>query len=299
VSVRAAVGLVGCGHWGKNILRDLVALGAEVHVVSRSASSVGNATGGGATSIVGDPDDLPVVDGYIVAVPTSMHAEVVTGLLGHGRPIFVEKPLTADVESARELAREHHVFVMDKWRYHPGIEALRDLTGSGRFGAPSLIMTTRHSRFNPHHDVDAIWTLAPHDLAIALEILGRLPPALRAVGESDGLEASIVGLLGDETAVVIDVSSHTNEFRREVRVVYDAAVAVLSGGYADAIEISVFDPGREPSEELIGIDDDMPLMLELTAFLDHLNGGPPPRSSVEIGALVVERIAELRAMAGI
>jgi predicted dehydrogenase len=300
VSDLTTIGLIGCGHWGRNILRDLVSLGCRVHVVVRSEESIVRATTGGAASVASDIVDLPEVDGFVVAVPTTRHAEVVNEVLSRSRPVFVEKPMTADVDSARRLAGEEHLFVMDKWRYHPGVEALRDLTASGRFGAPSLITTIRHSRFNPHHDVDAVWILAPHDLSIILEIFGALPPALSAVGESDGLEASLIGLLaGDGVAAVVDVSSRAHEFRREVRVVYESAVAVLGDGYADAVQVLTTHPGSEPSVESIPISDDMPLLLELEAFTGHLQGGPQPRSSASSGAAIVERIQELRTMAGI
>jgi hypothetical protein len=43
----------------------------------------------------------------------------------------------------------------------------------------------------------------------------------------------------------------------------------------------------------------MPLLEELQVFVDHLGGGPPPRSSAREGALIVLRIAELRSMAGV
>ena len=254
---------------------------------------------GGAASIATDTIQLPDVEGYVVAVATTAHTEVVSEALASGLPVFVEKPMTADVESARRLAGEQRLFVMDKWRYHPGVGALRDLTSSGRFGAPALIATTRHSTFNPHHDVDAVWILAPHDLAIVLEILGRVPAAVSAVGESDGLEASLIGLLGDEVTGVVDVSSRGHGFRRAVRVVYDSAVAVLGDGYADSIDVMITKPGREPTQESIPISGEMPLLLELDAFVKHLGGGPTPRSSAAEGAMIVERIAELRTMAGI
>ncbi len=294
-----AVGLIGCGHWGKNILRDLVGLRCPVHVVARSDVSIGRAKAGGAASVTGDIGDLPEVDGYVVAVPTAMHAGVVSEVLRFGLPVFVEKPMTADVESARRLANEQHLFVMDKWRYHPGVGALRDLTASGRFGAPSLITTIRHGTFNSHHDVDAVWILAPHDLSIIVEIFGALPPAVSAVGESDGGEASMIGVLRDDVAAVVDVSSRAHEFRRQVRIVYESAIAVLSGGYAESIDILITDPGNEPDSESMPISNEMPLLLELEAFVSHLQGGPPPRSSAATGAMIVERIDELRTMAGI
>jgi hypothetical protein len=84
-----------------------------------------------------------------------------------------------------------------------------------------------------------------------------------------------------------------------VRVEYESAVAVLAGGYADAVRVLITHPGSEPSVESIPISNDMPLLLELEAFIGHLQGGPPPRSSAATGALIVARIGELRTMAGI
>ena len=52
---RVKIGLVGCGRWGKHILRDLVALGCDVTVVARSTVSRERASSGGATRIVSHP----------------------------------------------------------------------------------------------------------------------------------------------------------------------------------------------------------------------------------------------------
>lgn len=46
------IGLVGCGRWGKNILRDLVSLDCEVHVVAHDIESKGNAREYGAHEIL-------------------------------------------------------------------------------------------------------------------------------------------------------------------------------------------------------------------------------------------------------
>jgi len=76
--------------------------------------------------------DLGDVAGVVVATPTSTHAAVVAETLALGVPMFVEKPLTDDPESATTLAERagNRLFVMDKWRYHPGIEALAAMARS-------------------------------------------------------------------------------------------------------------------------------------------------------------------------
>ena len=92
-----------------------------------------------AAEIVGSVDELPEVEGIVVATPTSTHAEVVEEALGLGVPVFVEKPLTDDAAAAERLASaaEDRLFVMDKWRYHSGgalvvrrIAELRSLAAS-------------------------------------------------------------------------------------------------------------------------------------------------------------------------
>jgi predicted dehydrogenase len=293
------VALVGCGPWGRLILRDLRTLGAQVPVVARSPATRARAREGGAATIVGSVAELPEIDGAVVAVSTVAHAEVIEALLDRGVPLFTEKPLAPDLDAAERLAAAapDRLFVMDKWRYHPGIELLAEIARSGELGAVTGLRLARVSHGNPHADVDPIWILAPHDLSIVLEVLGAIPPARDAVVEWVGGRAEgLVGRLGDDPWVTLDVSSTAGEKRRETRLICEAGVAWLAGGYADHVGVARAiggEPERRP------VPDDMPLLRELRAFLAHLDGGPPPRSSAAEGAEIVRRVSELRALAGL
>src|SRR5688572_19179180 len=96
------LGLVGCGIWGRNILRDLKTLGHRVWVAEPSpegrAAALGLADG-----VVGSLEEFPKVHGLIVATPASTHAAIVSAGLARGVPILCEKPLTTDVNDARAL----------------------------------------------------------------------------------------------------------------------------------------------------------------------------------------------------
>src|SRR5262249_57609214 len=131
------IGVGGWGNWGRNILRDLIGLGAEVHVVAPSAASRANAVAGGATAAVERIEDLAPLDGYVIASPSTTHAAVIDALIPTGRPMFVEKPMTTSLDDARRLVRlaGERLFVMDKWRYHRGIEAIAAVAKSGELGA--------------------------------------------------------------------------------------------------------------------------------------------------------------------
>src|SRR6476660_9840653 len=102
--MRKCIGLVGCGNWGKNILRDLIALQVEVYVFVQTEEVRTEALRLGAIdAFIGLTEMANKVDGFIVATPTSTHADVVEQLLSYNKPIFVEKPLTSDIHRARRL----------------------------------------------------------------------------------------------------------------------------------------------------------------------------------------------------
>jgi predicted dehydrogenase len=297
---RKVVALVGCGRWGAKILRDLVALGCETPVVARSEESRARALAGGAQVVVPEIGRLPEVDGVVVATTTIAHGEVVEATLGLGAPVFVEKPLTADIASAERLAAlaSGRVFVMDKWRYHPGVELLAEIARAQELGPVVGLRTTRTGWGHSFADVDTVWIHAPHDLAIGLEVLGFVPAVRAAVGEFVGPQLSgVVAILGEEPWQGLEVSTSSHERRREIRLLCQDGTAWLEDGYADHVGVARADAvGAEPERRPISTE--LPLLRELRVFVEHLDGGPPPRSSVEEGAEIVRRIAELRALAG-
>ena len=76
-----SIALVGCGRWGRHVLRDLMTLGVRVVVVARDPQSIAAARAGGAVEVVASVEALPAVDGAVVATPTSTHADVVMRLV--------------------------------------------------------------------------------------------------------------------------------------------------------------------------------------------------------------------------
>lgn len=302
------IGLVGCGHWGRLILRDLLKLRCAVTVVEPSAAAAAAAIACGATEAVADPDALSGVEGVVIATPAVTHSDIIATLLGAGVPVFVEKPMTTDVAAARRLAAEapDRLFVMDKWRYHPGVELLGRIARSGEIGAAIALRTFRLGWGHRHGDVDCVWTLAPHDASIALEVLGRIPPATQASAVAVGRDpVALVGVLRDDVTVVMEVGVTSPTPRREMRLECEGGVAVLADPYSEGVEIwrahrsgNRIDGHARP--EICPIPTEpSPLIRELEAFVGHVRGGPPPRSSAAEGVRVVETVADLRRLAGL
>jgi predicted dehydrogenase len=290
------VGQIGCGVWGAHVLRDLRSLGCDVQVVARSETSRGRATDGGAVAVVGDVGSLTGLDAVVVVTPIASHARVIEEALAHGVPVFVEKPLcddAADADRLETLAPDR-LFVMDKWRYHPAIRKLAEIAESGNLGRMRGVRTTRVQADN-RHDEDATWVLAPHDLSIALEVLGEVPRPRAAAGvwDAERLVTLHAILDSDRGWHVAEISERAPRVERRVELHCDDGLAVLEGGWDAHIVIHRTHGGSERVEAL----GELPLLAELRAFIGYVSGGEPPKSSVAEGAAIVRAITVLRSLA--
>lgn len=301
-----AVGLVGCGKWGSFVLRDLKKLGARVFVVARTRESSERARSLGADDVLESAALLPrTLDGVVIATPTHEHANSIFSVLPLGVPIFVEKAMTHDVQLAREIVRiaGDRVFVMDKWRYHPGVEALRKIASSDRIGKIVALHSYRLGWSMAHNELDPIWLLTPHDLSISLHILGEVPRPVWAYAQVLGSRSAMLKAGLEVTGGIstyLDVSSLHPVSHRRVVLVGDRGAAELNGSYEDRIVL------RSGSAENLGVEEeslpiatDMPLEAELSVFLSHLRGGPRPMSSATEGLAIVEVLTKIRSLAGI
>lgn len=298
------IGLVGCGRWGKNILRDLIALGCNVTVFEHSSSGREHARSLGVKRVFAELYDSDrILDGYIVAVQTQNHYQVLKELAPCGRPVFVEKPMVPDLDQAHEISSlmGNRVFVMHKWRYHPGVQVLAELRKSERFGKLQRLLTRRVQWGHPHKDVDALWILMPHDASIALHILGHLPSvnAVQAVSIDNRID-SVVALLGREPSVTIEVSAIDPVTSRLVCAFFDRAIVSLPDPLADHLEVRFLDESGRPTEqrEEIPISTEWPLFLELKAFIEFINGGIAPQSSIEDELSILKILSDVRALVG-
>jgi predicted dehydrogenase len=299
------VGLIGCGRWGRLILRDVLKLGAEVTVTCLTDETAAFARAQGARAAGRALPDPAEIDAYVVATPAATHATVLEAIVAAGKPIFVEKPMTTDTASAKRFAAlaPDRLFVMDKWRHHPGIEAMRREAASGALGRVSAIRASRWQWSSPHRDVTPLWVLTPHDLAITLHVLGRLPPLAQAFAVVPGRpELGFIAVLRDaETQVIVEAGIVETGHRRRCLVVGDLGVLELTDAYDDSVQLRRGPPGEAAAEAVtLPVSTEMPLEAELRVFLAHLRGeGPPPHSSARDSALVVERLAEIEAALGL
>ena len=295
-----SIALIGCGNWGKNILRDLLRLNGNVSVVDIDAQARSRASEMGVRAVYCDIEQLPICDGYVVAVPIPDLTKICARLLEFKKPIFSEKTLCLSLEDytlLKNAGGSDYIFAMHKWHYHPGIEALRFVAQSGRIGAVEELCATRHAWVHDFHGGDVFWTQAVHDLTIIKHILGYIPEeikAIKVITDEDGLPVSVTSLLGNGPVVLLSVSGRHCDKISGVSIHGDKGSAGLYNAYDDHITIR-----DNRGKERIPIDTTFPLYLELKEFVEYLHGGPAPRCNLQSAKEVTQAILNLRKKAGL
>ena len=187
------LGQVGLGYWGPNLLRNFNGLAhARVKVccdVDEAALRrvAGQYPGLHTTSdydeLLGDPE----IEAVVVTAPTPIHYELATAALQTGRHVFVEKPIALSVSEAEDLAalaetRGRVLMVGHLLMYHPAVTRLKQMVDSGELGEVYYLYASRLNLGQVRRSENAMWSLAPHDISVALYLLGEQPQAVAAQG---------------------------------------------------------------------------------------------------------------------
>jgi predicted dehydrogenase len=137
----------------------------------------------------------PQVDAVAVVTPVWTHFEFAKAALENGKHIFVEKPFTATASQALELidlalARNLQIMVDHTFLFTGAVRKMRQLIDEDTLGKLFYYDSTRVNLGLFQHDVNVIWDLAPHDLAIMDHLIGAKPEAVSATGQChlNGLE---------------------------------------------------------------------------------------------------------------
>lgn len=210
------VAVIGCGYWGKNLVRNFAQLGALGLVCD--TTEAGRATArqlAPDVPVVGDVADVMASDlpAVVIATPAETHHAVAKQALLAGKDVFVEKPLALTYEQGAELVslaneRGRVLMVGHVLEYHPAIVKLRELVDTGELGKIRYIYSNRLSLGKVRREENALWSLAPHDVAIILRLMGQLPFQVSATGGSyvtpNIADVTVTNLLFDN-----GVRSHT------------------------------------------------------------------------------------------
>jgi predicted dehydrogenase len=190
--INGRVAVVGCGYWGKNLVRNFNQLGALA--MTCDLSPTGRALAleiAPQAEVVSSLDQVldTQVDGVIIATPAETHYTLARQVLAAGKHVLVEKPLALTYEQGQELVQlaEAHgriLMVGHVLEYHPALVRLLELIREGELGKIQYIYSNRLSLGKIRREENILWSFAPHDIAIILRLMGSLPFQVVACGGS-------------------------------------------------------------------------------------------------------------------
>lgn len=188
------IGVIGYGYWGPNVVRNLCGLdGCRVAAVcdknptalKQAKQTYPNLP---ATSDCSELLASAEIDAIAIVTPVWTHFELAKAALENGKHVFVEKPFTSTTQQAEqliELAERHNLKIMvdHTFLFTGAVRKIRQLIDEGILGGLYYYDSTRVNLGLFQHDVNVVWDLAPHDLAIMDYLIREKPEALVSTGE--------------------------------------------------------------------------------------------------------------------
>ncbi|HXT19354.1 MAG TPA: Gfo/Idh/MocA family oxidoreductase [Thermoanaerobaculia bacterium] len=187
------VAVLGLGYWGPNLVRNFHGNErARLRVVcdarpERAAAAARAYPGSEPLTDAQAAVAHPEVDAVVLATPVDTHFPLAKAAIAAGKHVLVEKPLAACREHAEELielARRAGVVLMvdHVFLYTPAVRKIKEIVDRGDLGPLTFINSVRVNLGQFQNDVNVVWDLAPHDLAIVDYVVGRLPRSISVFG---------------------------------------------------------------------------------------------------------------------
>ncbi|MBT4482055.1 MAG: Gfo/Idh/MocA family oxidoreductase [Candidatus Latescibacteria bacterium] len=188
------VGIIGAGYWGKNIIRTVNAIDS---VKIKYISDCDNKTlekFSAYTETIKTSDYLEIlkddeVNAVIISTPPVTHYKIARNALFAHKHVMVEKPITIETNHARELVKiagEENLKLMvgHLLLYHPCVNAMKKYIDDGEIGEIFYLYSKRLNLGKVRKDENALLSFAPHDISVALYLLGKNPDSVSAYGSS-------------------------------------------------------------------------------------------------------------------
>lgn len=186
-----SVAVVGAGAWGKNLVRNFHEFGV-LRLVCEPDRSRREAIKRAFPDVqigesIEDAAKAPGIDCVVIATPAETHFEVAQAALAAGKHVFVEKPLTLDEGQAQtliDLADQggRVLMVGHLLQYHPAFLALKKLVKAGKLGRINYIYSNRLNLGKIRREENILWSFAPHDISMILELAGEAPDKVLTTG---------------------------------------------------------------------------------------------------------------------
>lgn len=182
------ISVIGCGYWGKNLVRNFAELGA-LHSVCDEKKEFANKLAATYNVLSCSFDEIlqSDCDGIVIATPASQHFSLAQRALDADKNVFVEKPLALKIDEAKSLydlavKKNKKLMVGHLLQYHPAFLKLKTLIKKGNLGRLQYIYSNRLNLGKFRNEENILWSFAPHDISMILGLAGDLPESIYATG---------------------------------------------------------------------------------------------------------------------
>jgi UDP-2-acetamido-3-amino-2,3-dideoxy-glucuronate N-acetyltransferase len=306
------VAVIGCGNWGKNLVRNFAQLGSLVAICdsdedrlkSLSQEYKGIITTSDVTSLLSEDS----IEAVVIATPSDTHFSVAKQALLANKHVYVEKPLARDVSHAKELdalATERNLILMvgHLLLYHPAVNCLKELIASGELGELLFVRSDRMNFNMSRRDWSVLWDLAPHDISMMSYILDCESTEVSRVGGWDTKSDGIVDVAYLDLSFKINGKLIPGQIRNSwidpqklVRLTVNGSLksAVLNDAQADnKLALHSLNSTGRMIVEYPSYPAAEPLHLECEHFLQCLATGERPRTDANNAYQVVSILADV------
>ena len=304
------VGVVGCGYWGPNLIRNFSNLKTckviacsdlleqRLSHMQRLYPAIRTTTN--FREIMNDP----MIDAVVIATPVSSHYGMALEALEAGKHVFLEKPLAQSLEEGRKLVelaqkKNRTLMVGHTFVYTAAVNKIKDVIWSGELGDIYYISSSRVNLGIFQDDINVVWDLAPHDISIMNYILNSRPVSVAAMGQSyirPGIEDVAFLILKYPQATLANIHvSWLNPNKIRSTTVVGSKKMLVYDDVSSLEKIRIYDKGVTvtPHYDTFGefqlsyrygdisiprLDDAEPLKIECQHFIDCIEKGAEPRS---------------------
>ncbi|WP_353812997.1 Gfo/Idh/MocA family oxidoreductase [Moorena sp. SIO1G6] len=193
---QTGVAILGAGRWGKHLVRNFLThpdacLVAVVDPYPETLAAIKEKYNlAPEVRLATDWEsirDLPTIEAVVIATPAVTHYTLIKDALNQGKHVLAEKPLTLDVAECLELCHlaqenQRQLMVDHTYLFHPAVKRAQEVVNSGCLGDLRYGYAARTNLGPVRQDVDSLWDLAIHDIAIFNHCLGQLPVQVQATG---------------------------------------------------------------------------------------------------------------------
>jgi UDP-2-acetamido-3-amino-2,3-dideoxy-glucuronate N-acetyltransferase len=284
------VAVVGCGYWGKNLVRNfaqLNALGLICDADTRALQAQSSLYAHVSTATrFEDILESSSIQAVVLATPAVLHHSQVKAALLHGKDVFVEKPLALRYREGVELvelARDRRAVLMvgHVLEYHPAVALLKEIVHGGDLGEIRYIYSNRLNLGKVRQEENILWSFAPHDISVITSLLEKEPLAVSAAGgaylQKDIADVTVSTMQFDDGVRAHIFVSWLHPYKdQRLVVIGDRKMAVFDDAATEG-KLKIFDKGiewrdgqpvpRQTSESQLFFDPTEPLRRECEHFL--------------------------------